>query len=183
MDELLDPALDEQPTSEPAGAADAIDPAAVAAAIERMTICALRCLDVAESRAGASGRPETCTEDLLLAIASADGSAGKRALESVGLDAATLRDRLTFIIGPALASDGTVAAVRSPRVDRVILLAHRDATKRVRPSIGTLNLLMGIVRERQGMAVAVLEVPGVGLERIGGALARAFREEWSDDEE
>jgi hypothetical protein len=37
------------------------------------------------------------------------------------------------------------------------------------------------VREREGIAVMVLEVPGVGLERIGGAMMRALREGAADE--
>jgi hypothetical protein len=47
--------------------------------------------------------------------------------------------------------------------------------------VGTIHLLLALVREREGIAVMLLEVPGVALERIGGAMMRALREGATDE--
>jgi ATP-dependent Clp protease ATP-binding subunit ClpA len=104
-------------------------------------------------------------------------------LSSSALDEHEIRTRLGFVQGRVEPSNSNGAALPlSPRTARVMLAADNERRKRGLDHIGTLHLLSAIIAERDGLAVFILEEPGVGLERLGMALQRAFREKWDDDE-
>jgi ATP-dependent Clp protease ATP-binding subunit ClpA len=54
----------------------------------------------------------------------------------------------------------------TPRAKKVIELAVDEARRLNHPAIGTEHLLLGLVREGEGLAVGVLESLGVRLERV-----------------
>lgn len=136
---------------------------------------AQQALQTAESMA--AGVPDgvvTC-EHLLLGLASDPESAGAVVLHDCGFDLAYLETTIAFIRGTSPHAESPSAVMRSPRVERVLEHAGREAANRASDRIETLHLLIGILREGRGIAALVLESPGVGHERLGAALSQATR--------
>jgi ATP-dependent Clp protease ATP-binding subunit ClpC len=166
MDEQLDDELQDEPVT--------VD-------LARLTNCARMALDRAADEARRLGDPYVGTDHVLLAIASIENAAAKRVMESLEMDSERLMRVIRFIRGTGQDSlNGDSEYAYSPRLQRVLEAAAKDSAKRSHTEIGTLHLLSGLLREKEGLAVFVLESPGVGLERAGGAIARAHRDGLKD---
>jgi ATP-dependent Clp protease ATP-binding subunit ClpC len=146
------------------------------------TLCAERCLMRAEEEAIALGDDFVGSDHLLIALAEEREGAASRVLIDLGNDADVLRSKLVFIRGTRQTGPVGLPLPRSPRLEHIIQMAGIEASLKDARSIGTLHLLMALLKERKGIGVFLLESPGVGLERAGGALARAFREGAVDTE-
>ena len=68
----------------------------------------------------------------------------------------------------------------SPRLERVIIRAKREAFRNHHPEVSTLHLLMALIRERAGVALYALERPGSGYQKIANANRQAVRAGESD---
>lgn len=149
--------------------------------VTEYTNCAKDVLKAAEDAAAtAPGGVLTC-EHLLMSLAGDDRCAGARVLKECGFTCEVITRTITFISGGGLsATERAEAVVLSPRVERVITGAGTEAGNRNAERIDTLHLLYALLRERQGIAAAALETPGVGLEPIGAALSNAIRNGLTD---
>lgn len=148
---------------------------------ESYTACARNVLKYANEEARSLGHAHLGTEHLLIALAREEQGAAARVLSSLGFTADQLRNSVAFIAGrgqPLLPDNHEPSP--TPRLNRVLESAAQEAKKRSHAVVSTLHLLLALLREREGLAVMLLESPGVGLERIGGALMRAFRDGLSD---
>ena len=115
------------------------------------------------------------TEHILLGlIREGDGTAA-RVLESMGVELAKVRTAVDFIIGrgdqPAFGEIGL-----TPRAKRVIELAIDEARTLGHRYIGTEHLLLGLVREGEGIAAGVLESLGVKLDKVRDEVMRVTAE-------
>lgn len=143
----------------------------------RLSTCARQALERAADEARRFGDPYVGTDHVLLALCGFEAAAAARVFAELEVDGELLAARMAFIRGRAVTSDnGEIAMGQSPRLQRVLATAAKDAAKRGHTEIGTLHLLAGLLREKEGLAVFLLEFPGVGLERAGGAIARAHRD-------
>lgn len=102
-------------------------------------------------------------EHLLLGlIREGDGIAG-RSLRELGIDLDVSRERVEFIIGRGHhVAHGEVGL--TPRAKRVMELACEEMRRHNHHYVGTEDLLLGIIREGNGIAAGVLEQQGVNLE-------------------
>lgn len=157
------------------------EPVAVDLDLARLTSCARLALDRATDEARRLGDPFVGTDHVLLALASLDTAAAKQVLDALEMTTERLLGLIRFIRGgEAPAANGGSDYAFSPRLQRVLAAAAKDSVKRSHTEIGTLHLLSGMLREKEGLAVFLLESPGVGLERAGGAIARAHRDGLKD---
>lgn len=141
------------------------------------TACAQNVLNYAKEEARNLGHAHCGTEHLLIALAREEQGAAAQVLASLGITADQLRQSVAFIAGHGQPrSPGSEDPPLTPRLNRVLEAAAQEAKKRGQSVAGTLHLLLALLREREGLAVMLLESPGVGLERIGGAIMRAFRD-------
>jgi ATP-dependent Clp protease ATP-binding subunit ClpC len=153
------------------------DELSVARAYARLGRRAMAAVREAREEASALGHAYVGTEHLLVGLARQEDGVAARALAALDLSADTIRDRVTFIGGR-----GNGAAYDpdelpfSPRLRHVLVSAEHEALKRGHTEIGTIHLLVALVRERTGLAVMLLDVPGHGLERIGIEILRCVRE-------
>jgi ATP-dependent Clp protease ATP-binding subunit ClpC len=121
-----------------------------------------------------------CTQHLLLALLRDTQCGAARILDDVGLDYDEIRRRLQFIAGePNSRSNQPVSAdiELSPRLRAAFDSAGHEASKRGQQEVATVHLLIALLRTREGLAVAVLDTPGLGLEPVGSAIVHAFRTE------
>jgi ClpA/ClpB-like protein len=104
------------------------------------------------------------TEHLLLGLVREGDGVAARVLTNLGVRLAKVRDAVEFIIGRG---EGLVVGEigLTPRAKKVIALAVEEARRLNHHYIGTEHLLLGLVREGEGIAAGVLESLGVSLER------------------
>jgi len=113
------------------------------------------------------------TEHFLLGlIREGDGTAG-RVLGNLGVDLAKARYAVEFIIGrgdrPVVGEVGL-----TQRAKRVIELAIDESRQLEHDYIGTEHILLGLVREGEGIAAGVLESLGVNLDNVRHEVIRVI---------
>jgi ATP-dependent Clp protease ATP-binding subunit ClpC len=118
------------------------------------------------------------TEHLLLGLVREEDGLAARVLVEMGADLGKVRVAVESIIGQGeepLAADAEQPL--TPRTKRVIELAIDEARRLGHHHIGTEHVLLGLVREGNGIAAGVLESLGVNLDRtrheLIATLARA----------
>jgi ATP-dependent Clp protease ATP-binding subunit ClpC len=148
--------------------------------LDYMSSCAASALALAKDEARLLAHHYVGTEHLLIGLAREERGAAARVLASLDLTADQLRESVVFIGGRGEGEAPVEEPTPTPRLERVLEAAEKEATRRKQSQVETLHLLLALVREREGVAVMLLEVPGVALERIGGAMMRALREGATD---
>ena len=111
-------------------------------------------LDRAQGEATALGHHWIGTEHLLLGLAQGDGVAA-RALGSLGVDADAVRAHVEDIIGRGTEGSSGDRPYTS-RTKKVLDLAVREAARLHHDYVGTEHLLLGLVREGQGVTAQIL---------------------------
>jgi ATP-dependent Clp protease ATP-binding subunit ClpC len=104
------------------------------------------------------------TEHILLGLLRADDSAAARALESLGVSLAQARTEVEAIIGRGRkALSGHIPF--TPRAKRVLELSLSEAKRLRHQHIGTEHILLGLLREGEGVGAQVLVRLGVDLNK------------------
>ena len=105
------------------------------------------------------------TEHLLLGLLRVEDSVATKVLENLGVELLKVRGAVEFIIGRG---DRIVLGEigLTPRAKKVIELAVDEARHMNHRYIGTEHLLLGMVREGEGIAAGVLESLGVRLPKV-----------------
>src|SRR5213594_645589 len=106
------------------------------------------------------------TEHLLLGLVREGEGVAARVLDSLGVELSKVRTAVEFIIGRGDSTTSTSEITLSPRTKKVIELAIDEARKLGHSHVGTEHLLLGLVREGEGIASGVLESLGVSLEKV-----------------
>ena len=111
------------------------------------------------------------TEHILLGLLRESDSVAAKVLNNLGVELTTVRSKVEFIIGPGerLAS-GEIRL--TDRVKKVIELAVEESRRSDHNNIDTEHLLIGLLREGDGIAAGVLKSMGVNEEQIRGEVAR-----------
>ena len=126
---------------------------------------ARRVLALAQEEAQRFNHNYIGTEHLLLGLIREGEGVAAKVLSNMGVDITKVRNAVEFIIG-----HGNRAAVGeiglTPRARRVIELAVDEARRLGHHYIGTEHLLLGLVREGEGIASGVLQSLNVNLERV-----------------
>lgn len=104
------------------------------------------------------------TEHLLLGLVREEEGVAAKVLHQLGVELRAVRDAVEFIIGRG---DRIVLGEigLTPRAKKVIELAIDEARRMNHHYIGTEHLLLGLVREGEGIAAGVLESMGVTWEK------------------
>src|SRR6059036_180740 len=106
------------------------------------------------------------TEHLLLGLVREGEGVAARVLDSLGVELSKVRTAVEFIIGRGDSTSSPSEITLSPRTKKVIELAIDEARKLGHSHVGTEHLLLGLVREGEGIASGVLESLGVSLEKV-----------------
>ncbi len=107
------------------------------------------------------------TEHLLLGLAHEGEGLAAQALEAFGIGRDAIRQQVEQIIGiggAEYAQSGHVPF--TPRAKKVLELALREALQLGRDYIGTEHILLGLVREGQGVAAQILQRLGADLPAV-----------------
>ena len=133
---------------------------------DKFTERARKVLTLAQEEAQRFNHNYIGTEHLLLGLVREGDGVAAKVLDEPGRRAATRSARaVEFIIGrgdrPVIGEIGL-----TPRAKKVIELAVDEARRLNHHYIGTEHLLLGLVREGEGIAAGVLESLGVSLEKV-----------------
>ncbi len=143
----------------------------MASRFEKFSERARRVLSLAQEEAQHFNHNYIGTEHVLLGLVREPEGVGTRVLVSLGVDLSKVRSAVEFIIGRGeKQTSGDVGL--TPRAKKVIELAVDEARQMTHHYIGTEHLLIGLLREGEGVAAGVLESLGVNLERVRAETSR-----------
>jgi ATP-dependent Clp protease ATP-binding subunit ClpA len=111
------------------------------------------------------------TEHLLLGLVREQEGIAAKVLGNLGVELNKARSAVEFIIGRG---DRMVIGdiVQTPRAKKVIDLALDEARRLNHNYVGTEHLLLGLVREGEGIAAGVLESLGATMEKVRAQVIR-----------
>jgi ATP-dependent Clp protease ATP-binding subunit ClpC len=122
---------------------------------ERFTERARQSVVLAQDEARALHHNYIGTEHLLLGLLRAEDGPAAKALASLGVRLEGVRDQVARIIGHGEEAPGGQIPF-TPRAKKVLELALREARSLGHDYIGTEHVLLGIVRENEGVAARIL---------------------------
>ena len=131
---------------------------------QRFTERARRVVFFAQEEAGRLGENYVSTEHLLLGLVRESDSVAARILETLGVSASRVRTEIERQVTKGDGRTGPDMQL-TPRAKRVIDLAYDEARQLNNNYIGTEHLLLGLIRENDGLAGRVLAKFGVDIER------------------
>ena len=132
---------------------------------DKFTERARKVLSLAQEEAQRFNHNYIGTEHLLLGLVREGEGVAAKVLSNLGVELNKVRSAVEFIIGRG---DRLVLGEigLTPRAKKVIELAVDEARRLNHHYIGTEHLLLGLVREGEGIAAGVLESLGVNLEKV-----------------
>ena len=138
---------------------------------DKFTERARRVLTLAQEEAQRFNHNYIGTEHLLLGLVREGDGVAAKVLANLGVELNKVRSAVEFIIGRGdRAVMGEIGL--TPRAKKVIELAVDEARRLNHHYIGTEHVLLGLVREGEGIAAGVLESLGVNLERVRAETTR-----------
>ena len=131
---------------------------------QRFTERARKVVFYAQEEAGRLGENYVSTEHLLLGLVRENDSVAARILDRIGVSLGRIRSEIERQVSRG---DGRLGQDMqlTPRAKRVIDLAYDEARQLNNNYIGTEHLLLGLIREGEGLAGRVLSKLGVDLDR------------------
>ncbi|MGB9920994.1 MAG: ATP-dependent Clp protease ATP-binding subunit [Moorellales bacterium] len=131
----------------------------------RFTERAQRVLRLAEEEARNLGHAAVGTEHLLLGLVREGEGVAARALKNLGVDLERVRKEVTKLVGKA-PGPPPVQVGLTPRAKKVLELANDEARRQGVNYVGTEHLLLGLIREGEGIAAHVLANLGVSADKV-----------------
>jgi ATP-dependent Clp protease ATP-binding subunit ClpC len=132
---------------------------------ERFTDRARRVVVLAQEEARMLNHNYIGTEHILLGLIREGEGVAAKALESLGISLEAVRQQVEEIIGQGQqAPSGHIPF--TPRAKKVLELSLREALQLGHNYIGTEHILLGLIREGEGVAAQVLVKLGADLSRV-----------------
>jgi len=132
---------------------------------DRFTDRARRVIVLAQDEARMLNHNYIGTEHLLLGLIHEGEGVAAKALESLGISLEAVREQVEEIIGQGQqAPTGHIPF--TPRAKKVLEFSMREALQINHPYIGTEHILLGLIREGEGVAAQVLIKLGADLNRV-----------------
>jgi ATP-dependent Clp protease ATP-binding subunit ClpA len=132
---------------------------------ERFTDRARRVVVLAQEEARLLNHNYIGTEHLLLGLIHEGEGVAAMVLESLGISLEAVRAQVEEIIGQGQSAP-TGHIPFTPRAKKVLELSLREATQLGHNYIGTEHILLGLIREGEGVAAQVLVKLGADLSRV-----------------
>lgn len=141
---------------------------------DKFTKRAKQVLQLATEEARAFNHPYVGTEHILLGLIHESEGIAARVLDDLGVKLPQARSAVEFIVGvgesPYRGEQDLTA-----RAKKVIEYAVEEARRLNHHYIGTEHLLLGLVRNGEGVATGVLDIMGVSLEQVRNQVMRVLR--------
>jgi ATP-dependent Clp protease ATP-binding subunit ClpC len=140
----------------------------------KFTKRAKQVLQLAAEEARAFNHPYIGTEHILLGLIRESEGIAARVLDELGVKLPQARSAVEFIVG---SGDSTMVTDQelTARAQKVIKYAIEEANRLNHHYIGTEHLLLGLVRNGEGVATGVLDILGVSLEQVRNQVMRVLR--------
>src|SRR5664279_2988519 len=132
---------------------------------ERFTDRARRVVVLAQEEARLLSHSYIGTEHILLGLIHEGEGVAAKALESLGISLEAVRNQVEEIIGQGGTSPSGHIPF-TPRAKKVLELSLREALQLGHNYIGTEHILLGLIREGDGVAAQVLVKLGADLSRV-----------------
>jgi ATP-dependent Clp protease ATP-binding subunit ClpC len=132
---------------------------------ERFTDRARRVVVLAQEEARLLNHSYIGTEHILLGLIHEGEGVAAKALESLGISLEAVRSQVEEIIGTGGSSPSGHIPF-TPRAKKVLELSLREALQLGHNYIGTEHILLGLIREGEGVAAQVLVKLGADLSRV-----------------
>ena len=139
---------------------------------DKFTERARKVLALAQEEARRFNHNYIGTEHILLGLVREEEGMAAKILSNLGIGLNKVRAAVEFIIGRGEGSTQNEVGL-TPRAKRVIELAVDEARLLGHQYIGTEHILLGLLREGEGVAAGVLESLGVSVDRVHAELNRA----------
>ena len=143
--------------------------------MERFTQRARRVLSLAQEEAERLQHGQISTEHLLLGLMREEGGVAGRVLRELGLDQRRVEE-LVVRLTDSGSRASTGALDLSPGTKKVLELAVDEARRMGHHYIGTEHLLLGLVRQQDGVAIDVLRRLGISPEEVRRQTRRVLSE-------
>ena len=106
------------------------------------------------------------TEHLLLGLIKLGQGVAVSVLQKMGLDLETVRNEVEKQVGTGQESKTPIGSIPyTPRVKKVLALAGKEAKALNHSYVGTEHILLGLLREGEGVAARVLKTLDIDIER------------------
>lgn len=145
----------------------------MASRFEKFSERARRVLTLAQEEAQGFNHNYIDTEHILLGLVREGEGVATKVLVNLGAELSKVRSAIEFIIGRGERSSAQEIGL-TPRAKKVIELAVDEARRLSHNYIGTEHLLLGLLREGEGSAAAVLESLGINLEKARAETIRVL---------
>jgi ATP-dependent Clp protease ATP-binding subunit ClpC len=143
----------------------------MASRFEKFSERARRVLTLAQEEAQRFNHANIGPEHILLGIVGESDGVAAKVLVNLGVSLNKVRSAVEFIIGHGEAGSRAEVGL-SPGAKRVIELAIDEARYIGHNYIGTEHLLLGLLREGEGIAARVLDSLGVTLEKVRAEIGK-----------
>ena len=142
--------------------------------MERFTQRARRVLSLAHEEAERLHHNYIGTEHLVLGLIREEGGVAGRVLRELGLEAARVKEMVERLSGQGRYVGGRIEL--APGTEQVLQFAIEEARRMGHHYIGTEHLLLGLVRQGEGVAIEVLRRLGVTPEQVRRQTRRILQE-------
>jgi ATP-dependent Clp protease ATP-binding subunit ClpC len=146
----------------------------VADKMERFTQRARRVLSLAHEEAERLHHNYIGTEHLLLGLIREEGGVAGRVLRELGLEPARVKEMVERLTGVGRDSGGRIEL--APGTEHVLQMAVEEARRMGHHYIGTEHLLLGLIRQGEGVGIDVLRRLGITPEQIRRQTRRILQE-------
>jgi ATP-dependent Clp protease ATP-binding subunit ClpC len=142
--------------------------------MERFTQRARRVLSLAHEEAERLHHNYIGTEHLLLGLIREEGGVAGRVLRELGLEPARVKEMVERLTGVGRHTGGRIEL--APGTEKVLQTAIEEARRMGHHYIGTEHLLLGLVRQSEGVGLDVLRRLGITPEQIRRQTRRILQE-------
>ena len=122
------------------------------------------------------------TEHLLLGLIKLGQGVAVSVLQKMGLDLETVRNAVEKQVGTGQETKTQGSIPYTPRVKKVLALAGKEAKALNHSYVGTEHILLGLLREGEGVAARVLKSLEVDIERTRNEILRELDPQFSGNE-
>lgn len=131
----------------------------------RFTERAQRVIMIAQKEAAELNHSYVGTEHLLLGLVKEGGGIAAQVLKNLGVDSSKVIEKIDELIGKG--DDNFTGEIMglTPRAKRVLELSHLEARRLNHNYVGTEHILLGLIREGEGIAAKVLRSLNVDLNK------------------
>jgi ATP-dependent Clp protease ATP-binding subunit ClpC len=133
---------------------------------DRFTDRAKKVMNLARQEAQRFNHEYLGTEHILLGLVQEGSGVAANVLKNMGIDLAKIRSEVEKIVKTGPSSQPIGQLPFTPRAKKVLELSMEEATNLGHNYIGTEHLLLGLIKENEGIAAQVLLNLGVKLEEV-----------------